>query len=105
MGAYKIRQYCRKCKSVTTATMDMSIEWLDGRAYETGVNSITCDYCGSTEVSDYNECPICKGEKDENEFFCAECYETTAEHLEELKNKLGACANDFEEIVCNVLGL
>lgn len=105
MGAYKVRQYCRCCKKVVNATMEMDTEHIDGRTYESGVAFVKCDYCGSIETEDYDTCTICGGEKPESANYCSECYDIVTEHLNDLRNVLKASADDFEEIVCNVLGI
>ena len=105
MGAYKVRQYCPNCRQTVNATMYMNTEWIDGRAYESGVDRVVCDVCGSTEVTDYDACPICNASKSESAQFCDECYNTTSEYIAALKKALGASDGDLEEIVCNCLGI
>lgn len=105
MPAYKVRRYCNKCGEITTSTMYMLTERMDGRVYESGVDRIVCDRCGSTETDEYNNCPICGSIKGASMDYCTECYDTTRDHLGALKDKLNASDGDFQEIICNCLGL
>ena len=87
---------CNRCRKI----FESPVERFEA---DTGYRERTCPYCGDDDISEAHECPICHTNYT-SEDFCQECYDTVNQSLTELKEKLGATQEDFEDIISNNFG-
>jgi len=88
---------CKDCGNVFDEPATKEME------KDTGYQECACPYCGSDYYVSAKLCPICKQEYTDQDF-CESCCEKVRLVLNDLKERLGADQNDFEDIIANHFG-
>lgn len=98
------RMWCKDCKEVVEVKVIEDFDVFDGRTYKIA-EYWECPEHPLHEIEEIRKCPICGEDMGESDEFCPACYDEANQYLTHMRDSMCLTQDQFEDIVCNVLGM